>query len=107
MAKEWHEGDMGGIALIAGGFVLVAMSVTGYELGAWIDRHLHDSPICAIIGLLLGTGIGIWDLYRIASRVMRAESRTSAASRGSKKQSVKNSVQAEKDECVRDQHHEL
>ena len=73
MAREPQQGELGGIALIAAGFSLVVMTVGGYIIGYLIDRALHTSPWGAVIGLLLGFFVGIWDIYRIASRVMMSQ----------------------------------
>ena len=103
MAKEWREGELGGISLLAGGFVLVAMSWGGYLLGSWVDRALHDtSPKAAIIGLILGTLGGFWDLYRIVSRVMLSQPLPSAAARKAAKENWKKTEEAAQDEGERD-----
>lgn len=73
MARDRQQGEFSGLALITGGFVLVAMSIGGYAIGALIDRRLGTAPNGAIIGLLIGTVFGFWDLYRIASRVMNRQ----------------------------------
>lgn len=70
MVQEPQQGQLGGIALIGAGFALVFMTLGGYIAGVLIDRAVHSSPWGAVIGLFLGFAVGIWDLYRIASRVM-------------------------------------
>ena len=70
MAREWRQNELNGLALAAGGFLLVCMSLGGYVIGSLIDRWLGSRPLGAVIGLLLGLGVGFWDLYRIALRVM-------------------------------------
>jgi F0F1-type ATP synthase assembly protein I len=55
------------------GIAMVLMGLGGYLLGAYIDQTLNISPWGAIIGLLLGTGVGLWDLYRVAMRIMQAQ----------------------------------
>lgn len=70
MARTPPEGQLGGIALIAAGFALVIFTMTGYGLGYFIDLKAHTHPWGMVIGLLLGFIVGMWDLYRIAKRVM-------------------------------------
>ncbi len=107
MAKELRDGELGGIALIAGGFVLVAMSVAGYEVGAWIDLRAQSSPTGAIIGLLLGLIIGFWDIFRIASRVMRAQPPISASAMRAAKKNWDNTKKSHQDAEDREQDHDV
>ncbi|MHB9108720.1 MAG: AtpZ/AtpI family protein [Armatimonadota bacterium] len=58
------------MALIVAGFVLVALVVAGYAIGAALDRHYGTSPRWALVGLLIGFVIGFWDLYLLASRFL-------------------------------------
>lgn len=73
MARDWRQGELNGLALLAAGVILVSMSAGGYVLGAIIDRLAHTSPYGALVGLLIGTIAGFWDLYRIAARVMNQQ----------------------------------
>lgn len=73
MAREWRRGELTGLALIAGGFMLVATSVGGYYVGREIDRALGTSPLWASVGLLLGLLIGFVDLYVISAWVMKQQ----------------------------------
>jgi F0F1-type ATP synthase assembly protein I len=73
MPKVWRQNELSGLALIAGGFILVAMTFGGYVLGHWLDRVFHTGSMLSIIGLLFGTFVGFWDLYRIAMRVMNQQ----------------------------------
>jgi len=73
MAREPREGELGGIALIGAGSALVLMTIGGYYLGYVVDRLIHSTPWGAVIGLILGFCVGIWDFYRIASRVMKTQ----------------------------------
>src|SRR5262245_7464472 len=71
MARQRQQGELSGLGLLAGGFVLVSLSIGGYVVGSLIDRALGTNPIGAVVGLLIGTIIGFWDLYLIAQRIMR------------------------------------
>lgn len=73
MTQRRSENDWNGLALIAGAFLLVTLGVGGYYIGMLVDRHIGSSPTGAIVGLLLGTFFGIWDLYRVASRILRQQ----------------------------------
>ena len=98
--------ELTGLALIGGGVFLVAMSVAGYFLGDWVGRELGNEQLGAIIGLLLGTIVGFWDFYRIASRVMSQQPMpTEAQQRAAKKQWEK-SEKYEESERDREGDHE-
>jgi F0F1-type ATP synthase assembly protein I len=75
MAKSYEQGELGSAALIAGAVALAGMTIGGYLVGSFIDSRLHTAPTFAIIGLLLGVGVGFFDMYRISVRVMRREDR--------------------------------
>ena len=51
-------------------FMLPAGTVAGYLLGALLDRWLHKNWI-SIVGLLLGTAGGLFELIRTVSRDMK------------------------------------
>jgi|GEM_PF-2113398 len=70
---KFRRFDMKGVALIAAGFVLVALVAGGYAIGAAIDRHFDAGPRWAVVGLIAGFIIGFWDLYVIATRLMAAQ----------------------------------
>lgn len=72
MRKPSKKGELTGLALIGVGFVLVGASLGGYLLGALVDRALGTSPRWAIVGLVLGTIAGFYDVYLLVQRVMRA-----------------------------------
>ena len=73
MAATPPQGQLGGIALIAAGFILVACTLGGYALGYLIDVRAHTQPWASVIGLMLGFITGMWDLYRIAIRVSMSQ----------------------------------
>lgn len=73
MAWRYRQNEFSGVALIVAGFVLVALVVIGYFVGAAIDHHFGTSPRWALVGLLIGFLVGFWDLYAIARRLMAAQ----------------------------------
>lgn len=73
MAREWRQGELNGLVLIAGGASLVILSVGGFYLGRLLDRALGTGYQWAITGLLVGTLVGFWELFRIAMGVMRQQ----------------------------------
>ena len=70
MAEDWRRKELGGLALLSSGFIFLG----GLALGWVIDHYLHTDPWGKVIGLLAGTLVGFWDLYRFATRVMNAQS---------------------------------
>lgn len=106
MARQWREGELGGISLIAGGFILVAMSYGGYLIGALIGRHFGAQQTGAIIGLLFGVIVGFYDLYRIAVRVIRQQPLPTREQQQRAEDSWKKSDDDEKSEGIRDKYHE-
>lgn len=73
MARTPQQGQLGGIALIAAGFGLVFYTIGGYALGYVIDRKIGTAPWGAVIGLFLGFVVGVWDIFRIARRVVLSQ----------------------------------
>lgn len=73
MARQWQRGEMTGLALVAGGFILVGMTFGGWYLGVLADRVFGTAPYGAVIGLVLGTLVGFWDLYLIAARIINSQ----------------------------------
>ncbi|WP_163539121.1 AtpZ/AtpI family protein [Gracilibacillus sp. YIM 98692] len=39
---------------------LVGGPLVGIFLGKWLDQHLSTSPLCLVLGLLLGLGAGLY-----------------------------------------------
>ena len=78
MKRNIKDGELGGIALIGAGFILVLLTVSGYFIGAFLGKHLGSEFVGGIVGTIFGVGIGFYDLYRIASRVIRRYDRIKA-----------------------------
>ena len=78
MKRNIKDGELGGIALIGAGFVLVLLTVSGFFIGAFLGRNLGSEFIGSIVGTIFGVGVGFYDLYRIASRVIRRYDRIKA-----------------------------
>lgn len=79
MAQRFRASDFSGVALIVAGFVLVAMVVAGYAIGAALDRRFDTSPRWALTGLLIGFVIGFLDLFLIASRLLANQPKITSA----------------------------
>lgn len=75
-----NRGELSGVAFLAAGFVLVGATLGGYYLGHVIDRALGIGPRWAIVGLLLGTIAGFYDLLLLVQRLMRAPQPTNQES---------------------------
>ena len=56
--------------MVVAGFVLVALVVAGYYIGAYVDRLLGTGQRWAFVGLLIGFLVGFWDLYVVATRLL-------------------------------------
>lgn len=53
-------------------FMGAAWGLTGTLLvgglgGAWLDRRLESSPWCLLCGLLIGAGLGLYQVVRVAT----------------------------------------
>ena len=53
------------VALPAGCFI-------GWLIGAWLDRHFHQSWI-SIVGILVGAAGGFMQIFRVASKYMKSD----------------------------------
>jgi ATP synthase protein I len=51
------------------GLSVVIALVLGTALGLWLDRVTGWSPVCFIVGFLLGLAAGILNIYRTMSRL--------------------------------------
>ncbi len=70
MARE-RRVDYTGLALLAGGVVLVALTWAGYWLGALVDARLHSGARWTTVGIIVGLVFGFFDLYRVAALILR------------------------------------
>ena len=52
------------------GFVLFAATLAGAGLGIWADGQLGTSPILALIGFLVGMGIGGYGMYVLVAKFL-------------------------------------
>jgi len=100
MARSWRQGEVSGFAFITAGAVVVGASLGGYLVGLLIDRALGIGPRYAIVGLILGTIIGFWDLYQLATRMLKQQMSTPIAP------SESDDNFSDDDEGVRDINHE-
>lgn len=50
------------------GFIIPGAVVGGYFLGAYLDEHLHTTPILSIIGVLAGGAAGIVEVLQLLTR---------------------------------------
>jgi len=62
-------GALGGLA-----FVLGALAVLGWLLGAYLDRRLGTTPWLSIVGTLAGTAAGFFELVTVLRRSERRDS---------------------------------
>ncbi len=68
-----NNGELSGMALAGGGLILVSATLGGYWLGLEVDKALHlTSPLWAIVGVILGTAIGFYDLILLLRQVTKA-----------------------------------
>lgn len=56
------------------GSIIPASSVAGYFIGAFFDHHLKTGSALAIIGLVAGTGTGIFEVVQLIQRTEKNES---------------------------------
>ena len=49
-------------------FIVPVGTLAGYGAGWFFDKHLHTSPVLAIVGALAGTALGIVDVIRTVMR---------------------------------------
>lgn len=106
MARQWREGELGSIALVGGGFILVSLSYGGYVLGSLIGRYFGHQNTGAIIGLIAGTIIGFYDFIRIAVRVMNRQPTPSKEQQRIAQENWEKTEKKNIEEGVRDENHE-
>lgn len=73
MREPTPRTELSGLALIGSAVLLVTATFVGYFAGTWLDDRLGTRPWLAIIGLLFGTLIGFYDLYRVGMQIMRRQ----------------------------------
>lgn len=61
--------------LSTAGLTIVIASVIGYFGGHWLDERLHTAPWLAVVGLLLGSGGGLLQLFKAVDSPPRSGSR--------------------------------
>ena len=61
-------GALGGLA-----FVMAALAVLGWLLGAYLDRRLGTTPWLSIVGTLAGTAAGFFELITVLRRSERTD----------------------------------
>lgn len=57
--------------LLTVGMVIVVSVILGYLLGSYLDRTLGTSPWLVVMGVLLGTAAGFFQLFRVVSRNLK------------------------------------
>jgi ATP synthase protein I len=55
----WRQASLVG----GGGWLFVVPVVGGAYLGRWLDRRLADEVSWTITGIVVGVGIGAWNLW--------------------------------------------
>lgn len=50
------------------GSIIPASSIAGYFVGGFLDRHLHTGSVLSILGLVAGTGVGIYEVVQLIQR---------------------------------------
>jgi F0F1-type ATP synthase assembly protein I len=71
--EQRKQRDISNIALLGASLSLAGMIVAGCVIGYLIDRYAATAPLGIIIGAIVGTAVGILDIYRIAVRSMANE----------------------------------
>ncbi|MEI7831682.1 MAG: AtpZ/AtpI family protein [bacterium] len=79
MAGTNKKGELPGMALVGAGLILVTGTLAGYGLGFLVDKWTHMTPIWAIVGLILGTALGFYDLLLLLRQVTKATELNRAA----------------------------
>ena len=73
------NGEIPGMALVGAGLILVTGTLGGYGLGFLVDKWTHMTPIWSIVGLILGTALGFYDLLLLLRQVTKATELNEAA----------------------------
>jgi len=73
MSAEPRDTSWSGLVLIAGGISLVISTLGGYFVGTVLDHKYATGMHWTIICTAVGTILGFFDLYLIASRLLQAQ----------------------------------
>jgi F0F1-type ATP synthase assembly protein I len=60
MKRLYHAGLYGAVGVELAGSVIV-----GLAIGHWLDKKIGSAPAFSLLGTILGTGLGIWNIFRI------------------------------------------
>jgi F0F1-type ATP synthase assembly protein I len=53
------------------GMVLLVTTLAGVAAGYWADQQLGTRPVLALVGFLVGAGIGTFGIYRLITRFLK------------------------------------
>jgi ATP synthase protein I len=74
--NEKRRGALGDLvkaeSMIQLAIALPAGCVIGWLIGAWLDRHFHQSWI-GVVGILFGAAAGFMQIFLTASRYLRRD----------------------------------
>ena len=74
LKKALGPGEAGALAQASAlGLTFVAAIVLGLAGGWWLDGRLDTSPLCLLLGLLLGIIAGFKNLFTFSSRLDRLD----------------------------------
>lgn len=76
-AEKRERSRADGIAWRISAELVAAFLVCGF-IGWWIDEWLDIRPVALIVGLLLGGGVGIRNVYAVAMRMQREAEKTAS-----------------------------
>ncbi len=69
--SEPERGRVAYIALFSEvGLIFLVTTLAGVLVGYWADKQLGTVPILALVGLLVGFGVGATGVYRLISRFL-------------------------------------
>ena len=75
MGKEIREGELGVIALVGWPFLVVILISVGAYAGGLVGNRFGSQTIGTVIGVIFFAAISFYDLYRIATRIIRRYNR--------------------------------
>lgn len=59
------------VQLIGVGWYIVVCLFLGMFGGLWIDRQLSTEPVFTLLGVLIGTILAFYGIYKIVKDIMR------------------------------------